>query len=602
MSQVTYRTTRRATSIAKKAKKAFKLDTLSDAKELIAALSGYSDWIHLKRETEAKANSLTSDPEISTETAKQIASKLSSRTGLSDRDAMFFVVTEFPYSIKAGGDLEYFLSDFDIKLLSKVLASELTSDSPYEEKQSSLDIIMEAIQPNWSDRATCEHAALYWYLSSRFDCARSHVHLGNMLIKGCLGVQDFQTGADLLLNGLPYRSKLFFSGGVTVPSGDELHEMQKHIPDTWLNCSRALRELNIHTEEHYKKSFECIESGIKYCELVDKRVGYKETLAKLYLGRAYLICDSLTQGIALEVHNKEHFLDVLHHAGELGNEYAKNEYGRYAQMYLSSSIDAGIDCPSFNPDNIMQYIAGEFAGSHVPVARHVVLANLYKHAVSNSEFYQKYPFIKENMFKLLERTVEDSIEWPHLRLEFLKMTASFYGQMQRDGAFKEEAIDLYEKTLYLHGSPDLLYLVGMLLKHSPRKKELRGLYEKTLPHLNNELCGSNNPIFKVKEFILIIDILELSNSSKSDKARLAELIKGATELLDDGFLGSTLMAMANREALILNGSLSLEQLLDWAVEIEAIIEDGNFSISAYTDPAEMRYLLEYIQIAKLQAL
>ncbi|ELP6118903.1 TPA: hypothetical protein I7730_15725 [Vibrio vulnificus] len=602
MSQVIFRTTRRATSIAKKAKKAFKLDTLSDAKELVASLSGYSDWTHLKRETEAKVKSPTGDPEISTKTAKQIAFKLAARTGLSDRDAMFFVVTEFPYSIKAGGDLEHFLTDFDIKLLSKVLASEFTSDLPYKEKQSSLDIMMEATQQHWSHRATYEHAALYWYLSSRYDCARSHVHLGNMLIKGCLGVQDFKTGTDLLLNGLPYRSKLFFEGSITAPLGDELHEMQKHIPDTWLNCSKALRELNIHTEEHYIKSLECIENGIKYCELVDERVGYKDTLANLYLGKAYLLCDSLTQGIVLEAHSKEHFLDVLHHASELGNGYAQNEFNRYAQMYLSSTVDGGRDCPSVNPENVMQYIAGEFVGSHIPVARHIVLDNLYKHAISNSEFYQSYPHIKVNMFKLLERTVEDSKKWPHLRLEFLKMTASFYGKMHSDRVFNDEAIELYEKTLYLHGSPDLLYLVGMLIKDSPRKKELKGLYEKTLPHLNNELCGNNNPIFKVKEFILIIDILELSNSSEPDKPRFSELRGAATELLNDGFLGATLMTMANRESLIANGSLSLAQLLDWAIEIEAIIDDGSFAISAYTGPAEMRYLREYIQIAKLQVL
>ena len=155
MPKILYASMKKPTSISKSLKSRFGIANLSEAKEVVSRLSGYSDWVHLKRETLKNSNQSNSELHITPDHLESIAAQIERELNLSSRDSRFLVATNFPFLPTSACHLAYYFSEDDLKSYHLLGNPEAVDKGmPDDEVQPYLDIRLEIVQGLWNERPT----------------------------------------------------------------------------------------------------------------------------------------------------------------------------------------------------------------------------------------------------------------------------------------------------------------------------------------------------------------------------------------------------------------------------------------------------------------
>ncbi|MDK9789846.1 hypothetical protein [Vibrio sp. D431a] len=538
MPKILYASMRKPTSISKSLKSRFGIANLSEAKEVVSRLSGYSDWVHLKRETLKNSNLSNSELHITSVHLESIAAQIERELNLSRRDSRFLVATNFPFLPTSACHLAYYFSEDDLKsyhLLGNPEA--VDKDMPDDEVQPYLDIRLEIVQGLWNERPTYEHAALYWQMADVDNCARAQVHLGMMIYTGTLGIKNYKDASELLLKGLPYRSKVMFADSVISPTGKDLYEMQKHIPKSWCMAAKAIREhADYNNFESHMTALDAVRKGFDYANRLVGKADVSEILASLHLVAAELLAELvIVHGWMPEKDDVlSNPIDHLVYASKYGNEFAEGERLRYGS-YLNAVESGNGFSPEMNSERVMLYIVSEMVGSHVPAAREVVFQTLMRNVKEQTALYRAHPHIYSTAFDLLFRVRKDIQEWSHNKTDFLSLISGNLSYFLEGGEHQDAAVDLCI-DLAEEGNPFVLHDALIAAKtHRSETMDVILLGERGVaaidPRTLNEAGLSQYQ--KNKEFILDLKIERFaSNLEELDDEQIEEQFLGLKEEAD----------------------------------------------------------------------
>jgi hypothetical protein len=492
MSRIRFDGLKKPTAIAKKLKTLCDFDTLKASKSALAELSGYSDWVHLKR---CASNEGTDrDVEyIEHETVVSISKGLRKYTQLDATELTYWVALNFSFKPSNITQLNVFITDKYIAELSAHLncskaahelmqKEECVGEVTEFDRQKMVHFVYTMWRMPGQETNPYVKLANLSLLSSEYDCASAQVEFGRALISGTYGLNDLESGAEMLHKGLPFDSDLVFNQSIIVVEGDKEREQLRNISD-WLLCSTAIIHANRFDRSNY---FSDLDNTLGMTlhwlyKLESTTDALKEKVNNVKAKAHYMLAQLAAMAIAEE--NRE-YLDrtgnkLLHHletACECGDDAAL-QLKQYFQSAFKA-IDEGkahliaVDTKA----EVMMQVAWRLAWSFHPTARLMYVEPFLNNAIDETQYYRDHPQCLIEVLEMIEST-KDSIErWPHLQKPLLSITDTILLQLYKNNLCVEKAVKV-GMSLFCFGDTQMIYNTVMAMKLNLGNEKLVSLLE-----------------------------------------------------------------------------------------------------------------------------
>ena len=415
MSYIRFDGLKKPTAIAKALKKTFKVDTLSNAKDLVARLTNYSNWTHLKRETEKESSEslpMTHNDVVS------ISNELSGIDDtMKDKDITAYVAELFSFIPSSANELCLFITNDDQMLFdfSLEMDQKMANDKvlPKGGEQSVLDIEMEAMQEQWKDRYYLSRAAMFYHLATDRNCARAQVHIGRMFTQGCLGFIDLQSSIELMSKGLEYRSdNMFRSDGISMGNLSVL-EMQAGTISDWSIHIHSIISHNHHEAKGFCKNLmSTCDRALFYANKIKDKLLIQDSLGSIYYNKATAIAFSFAIDQNMDADLFKEFMDCLKNSAKYKDQRGQRSLDMLTNVFICEDRGDYKELPvnDFADGVLLQCL--EMTGAFVPSSREDISKIIIDNIVEQTYYTTIYTDIVNAPLSLMRRIDEDIQQWP----------------------------------------------------------------------------------------------------------------------------------------------------------------------------------------------
>jgi hypothetical protein len=590
MSRIRFDELKKPTSIAKRLKTLCDFDTLKASKSALAELSGYSDWIDLKRCVSNEETDRNVEY-IDYETVLSISKCLRKYTELDTTELTSWVALNFSFKPVNVTQLNVFITDTDKNGLNSHLncskiASELIQkeDGGGESTEFERQGIKHWAYTVWKvpsqDINPYGKLASLYFLASEHDCASAQVEFGRALISGKYGFKDLECGAEMLQNGLPFVSDLIFNQSIIVVDGDKEREQLRNISD-WLLCSTAIFHSNRFDRSNYFSDLDnTLGMTLHWLDKLECTTdALKEKVNNLKAKAHYMLAQLAAMAIAEE--NREYLdrkgnklLSHLESACKFGDDAALKLIQYFQSAF--NAIDEGkahliaVDTKA----EVMMQVAWRLAWSFHPTAKLMYIEPFLNNAIDDTQYYREHPQCLIEALEMIE-AIKDSIErWPHLQKPLLSITDTILLQLYKNKLCVEKAVKV-GISLFYFGDTQMIYNTVMSMKLNLGNENLVDLIEEgNCLEILDSVAGkslSMESVDIIKAFYIEGLINRYETLSAIDIERIKELCQF---LLDRNYIHPAFQLIFKlRES---GNALELDWFLPWVEKIVTKITNPSF--------------------------
>lgn len=442
---------KKALSFAKSIKKRFDVSTLTEAKNIAAYVCGYSNWEHLCKEVKSPSSE---HAYISKQQIPILRKKLNEKidTDWNRRDCEAFLAEELSLNPDNASELEVFLYQEDMGIVSLMIeaSTRLAEDDECEnDKQSRLDLAMEVLQATWMDHYFLRRAALYFHLATVHNCARAQVHIGRMLIQGCLGFTDSEQGIALMLKGLDYRTRVSFSDDIFAANSASKSDFKYGCINDWATLLSGIVDANPAVIP------DGLNKGLRVVDRIEglyKKVGSPEQLNSTISRALYDKAVLNAMKLYIETDKKldaEDLIESLIASANKGYEVSLKVARNYLAMLDGLKRGSVADLPVKDAGEWLVMLCSEITGAFIPKARVEMVTFLSENAIEDSIFYHNNPEILEASLSLLARIPKDIERWPDQKEDWLNCAANIVANFcQHDLRLSDEVLRIGQDLVH----------------------------------------------------------------------------------------------------------------------------------------------------------